>query len=173
MGVDTVKPAKIIVKIFYDNETFIHETVYDTLVVKFGGFIEYNSHTDQSNVSKLSFSTTMCFGTCPVFDLYINSDGSAEYDANKYNPETGRFKGSIKAAKLNEIFALIGYLDLRKLQDNYKVDWTDDQTAKLEVKYKGGETKAITDYGLQGTLGLRLLYQHLFALRESQVWYEQ
>jgi len=165
---------KIIVK-DYDEEARYEKKVirpnFDTLIFKYGGLVEYHTDTDSLEIAKLSFSTTMCFGTCPVFELDILADGTAEYHAQKYNPEEGVFKGKIDGNELTRLFALIKYINVRKLSDNYRVNWTDDQTCYLKVKYKNGMTKSIQDYGLIGTFGLEHLYNILFALRASQTWY--
>ncbi|HVV55791.1 MAG TPA: DUF6438 domain-containing protein [Mucilaginibacter sp.] len=170
-GTDTTKPAKIIVKTYYTHAQKDEPVIYDTLVVKFGAFVEYSRNIDHRKVRKLSFSTTACFGKCPVFDLHIESDGTAEYDAYNYNSETGRFTGKIDSIKLNQLFGLIEYLNLKSLNDNYKVLWTDDQTCMLTVRYNDGTVKTIQDYGGEGTFGLRQLYHLLFGLRKSQYWY--
>jgi hypothetical protein len=60
--------------------------------------------------------------------------------------------------------------DFETLQDNYAVNWTDDQTAKLKITYDNGKVKSIRDYGLLGTYGLDRVYQLLFELRENQKW---
>jgi len=65
---------------------------------------------------------------------------------------------------------LLNYIDFETLQDNYAVNWTDDQTAKLKVTYDNGKVKSIRDYGLLGTYGLDRVYQLLFELRENQKW---
>lgn len=144
----------------------------DTLIVKYDGLVEYNRQQDDVDITEVSFSTTMCFGTCPVFELHILADGTAEYDANRFNPETGKFKGKIDSRTLIKLLALIKYLNLRTLADDYKVDWTDDQTCYLKVRYKNGVAKSISDYGLIGTFGLHTLYELLFSLRQSQEWSE-
>jgi hypothetical protein len=71
---------------------------------------------------------------------------------------------------LTEILGLINYIDPVKLKDEYKVSWTDDQTAWLRVRFSDGTVKEIKDYGLKGSFGLRLLYNKFFELRSSQVW---
>lgn len=144
---------------------------YDTLLIKYDGLTEYHRYSDSLGISKLSFSTTMCFGTCPVFELVILADGTAQYNAIKYNPEQGNFEGKIDSKLLAKLFGLVEYLNLRDLRDRYQVNWTDDQTCNLKVEYKNGVTKSIQDYGLVGTFGLQRLYNMLFALRASQTWY--
>jgi hypothetical protein len=144
----------------------------DTLVSLFHGFIEYNSHPAKDlSFEKITLKTSQCFGTCPVFELSINKDRTAAYHAIMYNDETGKFKGTIPMGKFNELMDLLRYLQLDKLNDSYKVDWTDDQTATTEIKYNG-ISKTISDYGEIGTFGLVILYSKFFALRTSVEWVE-
>src|SRR5690606_10704725 len=49
-----------------------------TLIYKFGDFIEENQTPANHNIEKIEYSTTMCFGTCPVFNITINSDKTAK-----------------------------------------------------------------------------------------------
>ncbi|AYL94786.1 DUF6438 domain-containing protein [Mucilaginibacter celer] len=144
----------------------------DTLIFKFGNFIEYNPKPSTAAITGVHVETTMCFGTCPVFKLDVAADGTTTYTATKYNPETGVFTGTIDQEKLTQILSLINYIDVQKLDNNYSVDWTDDQTIKLKVQFADGSVKEITDYGMQGTYGLRYLYQIFFGLRAGQTWYE-
>ena len=170
-GIDTIKPAKLIVT----NYSFRHpkhplET--DTIVVKFGDFIEYNVRFNRSQINNIFFSTSMCFGECPVFTLLIQRNGKAEYDAKKFNPEHGFYSGTITQAALDQLLQLLEYIDPPRLNNSYSVNWTDLQTATLKINYKNGDSKTIEDYGMSGTFGLRQLYRRLLALRKSQTWYE-
>jgi hypothetical protein len=61
-------------------------------------------------------------------------------------------------------------MNLKSLQDNYRVPWTDDQTSWLKIKFNDGSVKEIQDYGLRGSFGLRLLYNIFFDLRSSENW---
>ncbi len=142
----------------------------DTIIMKFGGLYEYNSTPDNFNIEEISFSTTHCYGTCPVFKLLIKADRTAEYNAIEYNDKKGKFKTVIDTATFNKLLQTINYLNLTSLKDQYNVNWTDDQTSTLEVKFNNGQTKNISDYGMIGTFGLENLYDQLFALRKTQKW---
>jgi hypothetical protein len=61
-------------------------------------------------------------------------------------------------------------LKLTSLKDEYSVNWTDDQTSTLEIKFNNGQIKRISDYGMIGTFGLEHIYDQLFALRKTQKW---
>ena len=63
------------------------------------------------------------------------------------------------------------YINLEKLENYYEVDWYDDQTVTIEVKYNG-KTKIIKDYGMIGTFGLTKLYSKFFFFRNKIEWSE-
>ena len=141
-----------------------------TILMKFGGFIEHNQKPDSLRIEEIKYSASGCFGTCPIFDLKIGRDGSATYLAKEYNDQEGKFTGKIDQVSFAKLIDTINYLGLKGLSDKYEVNWTDDQTATLEIRYDGGKTKKISDYGMIGTFGLENLYGQLTALRNSQQW---
>jgi hypothetical protein len=142
----------------------------DTLIYKDGRFIEFNNRPSPKNVKFIEFRTSQCYGTCPVFGMRINNDRKAVYHAIKYNPTEGKLKATIEEHEFQEIMRLVGYLKIDELKDEYRVDWTDDQTGFLKIHYEDGSIKQIQDYGLIGSFGLRGLYKLLFDLRENQQW---
>lgn len=142
----------------------------DTLIFKFGSFVEYNARPEDLQVLRIDFSTTACFGTCPVFELSVDAGGSATYNALQYNDREGKFTGTIEQAAYDKLLQTICYLNLPSLNDDYSVNWTDDQAVTLTVTFGNGQTKTIQDYGAIGTFGLKNLYSQLFALRLTQQW---
>ena len=140
------------------------------LIYLFNDFVEYNAKVRDFHIEQIEYSTTMCFGTCPVFSLSINKDRTAEYDAKQFNKESGEFAAVIDEKHFTELMQLVNYIDFPKLKDHYSVSWTDDQTSILVITYDGGKQKKIIDYGLMGTFGLSRLYDLLFDLRNNQQW---
>lgn len=147
-------------------------TKKDTLLLKFGQLIEYNSSPDKFSINEINFKTLGCFGSCPVFEMSIKASGISDYNAINYNDKKGRFKTRIDTASFNKLCATINYLNLRTIKDSYSVGWTDDRTMELEIKYNNGEVKKIQDYGGIGTFGLQNLYSQFYALRTTQKWKE-
>ena len=143
------------------------------IIYKFGTFIEPNYSPKKYNIEKIEFSTTMCFGTCPVFKLAINSNKNITYNAEQYNELQGEFYSKIKTEDYNSIIELLNYVDFPNLKNLYQVNWTDDQTFKLIITYDNGKQKVITDYGRIGTYGLMTIYNKMFALRKNQDWTEK
>jgi hypothetical protein len=142
----------------------------DTLLLKFGDFVEYQPATTKLQISQLSFSTSGCYGTCPIFNLVIHSNRKATYQAVEYNKRKGSFTATLDTATYNRLAATLHYIQLLALQDTYRVGWTDDQTVNLAVTLRDGRVKKIQDYGAVGTFGLANLYAQLFKLRETQAW---
>jgi len=143
---------------------------FDTLIFKFGGFIEYNTDTLQYlNFQSISIKTSQCFGRCPIFSITVHSDGAADYNAIKYNEETGEFAGQVPQEDLNLLTGLLKYINPQKLKNSYSVNWTDYQTATTTIEFNDKEIQ-VKDYGEMGSYGLMRLYSILFSWRKKQTW---
>ena len=154
----------------YDNETD-KDIIFkpDTLINLFGGFIEYNSSPKQIDFKEIKIMTSACFGTCPIFDLTINNSKQAIYNAKEYNKLTGIYKSAIDDKVFADLLGLLTYINIDTLKNNYKIGWTDNPSIDVEIKYNG-LTKKIHDYGLEGTFGLKRLYDALYKLKATQDW---
>ncbi len=164
---DSSVPRKIIV-----HQKEKPETQTDTLVFKFNSLIEFNSNSDiKFEFQEITLKTSRCFGTCPVFEMTIKKDRKAIYKAIEFNEESGNFISIIPTKEFDEMISLLRYLRFDSLSNEYRVNWTDDQTATTEIKYNG-KVKTISDYGEIGTFGLVILYSKLFNWRRLIEWRE-
>ena len=161
-----------------------------TLLFKYGKFIEYNANPIKKDISTIEYSTSGCFGSCPVFDLTINKNGKSIFKAKSNNfikiisnsygtfiiPDTTKKEGGtffleqINQRKYNDLVEMLNYINFEKLKDYYSVNWSDDQTGTLKITYNNGKVKTIRDYGLTGTYGLNLIYSKISELRFSEKW---
>jgi len=144
----------------------------DTLILRPGGFAEYNPSPDKLTIEEIYLETSGCYGTCPIFELSIKANKSATFNAIEYNEKKGNFKTTINDSTYQQLIETINYIKLQSLKNKYRVNWTDDQTVTLEIKYNNGQVKKIEDYGAIGTFGLESLYNQLFNLRHTQDWKE-
>ncbi len=165
------KPKVIVRKLPQHGEGEI-KSHYDTLVMGYNGFVEYNGIAE-NDIEEISLSTSGCFGECPIFELTVGSDGTAVFNAIEYNDRKGKLQCEIDTASLGKLFRLANYIHPKRLADKYAVHWTDDQTATLTVTFKDGSIKIIKDYGMIGTFGLERLYNAIFRLTGSQKWEHQ
>ncbi|MEJ7847827.1 MAG: DUF6438 domain-containing protein [Pyrinomonadaceae bacterium] len=148
-----------------------NESETKTLIYKFGDFVEVNKSPQKYNIQKIEYKTPGCYGTCPIFEMNIDSDRSATYKPIAFNKkQKGFLKGKIQPVQLGELFDLLNYIDFPNLQSDYSVGGTDQQSAYLTITYDGGKVKNIADYGLRGTFALSRAYQILFEFRENQTW---
>ncbi|MCW5960222.1 MAG: hypothetical protein KIS76_08660 [Pyrinomonadaceae bacterium] len=153
---------------YYKNGSELNPKV---LIYKFGDFVEISNSPQTHQIEKIEYKTSGCYGTCPVFELTIDSNKNAIYKPNAFNKKKkGIFKGTIRNFEYDELIGLLNYVDFTNLKDSYAVGWTDDQSSQLIVTYDGGKVKKIDDYGLIGTFGLSRVYKMLFDLRENQSW---
>jgi hypothetical protein len=162
---------------FYAESSLYNETTKsqdwtrtDTLIFLYGDFVEFNNKPDNYQVKSVYIETSGCFGTCPVFKLKISKDGEATYNAKSYNPKNGNYRGSVSLDRLAQIKSLINYIGIKMLKDFYSVNWTDDQTALIQIEFTDGTVKTVNDYGMIGSFGLSRLYNLLFDLRRSEKW---
>ena len=149
---------------------FARQNGYDTLIVKFGRLLEFNPKPNYSQIEEINFSTTECYGTCPVYTLSIKNDRSAIYHAIQYIKDSGEFAGVISKKNYERFNDIMNYVNIKSLDSSYSVNWTDDQTFYLEIKFKDGNVKKIEDYGRIGTFGLIAIYKQLNQIRKTQKW---
>lgn len=173
LSLDTIKSLPLFVvqkDDGYDSETG-KDIIFkpDTLINLFGGFIEYNSSPKQIDFKQLKVMTSPCFRTCPIFELTINNRRQALLNAKEYNAITGIYKSIIDEKTFDDLLVLLAYLNIESLKNNYAVGWTDSPSIDLEIDFNGS-TKKIHDYGLEGSFGLKKLYNILYKLKEKQDW---
>jgi len=148
--------------------TYTFET--DTLIYKFNTFIERNKTPSHYKIDSITFSTGPCLGTCVIMEIKIGPTGSVTYIGYQFTMKTGTFKCNVKKEDLADIYALINYMSIKNLKNNYAVAQTDEPTFTVRVKFSDGSVKEISDYGEMGTFGLRTLYPMFFNLTENQKW---
>lgn len=150
------------------------------LTFKFGDFIEYNESPKKNKITKIEFNTSGCFGTCPVYELTLNRDSLSIFNAQYYNfnkkreiaygKEEGVFYTKINDKEFNKLEEILNYINFENLNKEYYVTWTDDQSGNLKITYNNGKVKTISDYGMIGTYGLKILYEKLAELRFNEKW---
>lgn len=147
----------------------------DTLIYLFDGFVEYNRKPANYGIESIAIKVTD--------SIRVTNRGTVSY-----NPGLGRlfhdtvemnraidsshntYLSNIPLIKLNNIKALINYINIKKKKTSYSVLWTDDAEANLVIKFTDGTKKEIRDYGMIGSFGLTRLYLTLLDLKESLNW---
>ncbi|AXT19244.1 hypothetical protein D7030_13520 [Flavobacteriaceae bacterium AU392] len=177
---ELVKPIKVEgenqLKIFHKKYTqtglfeFDSKNLIDTLSFKYDDILELNDVLENYNIKSIQLKTSYCFGSCPVFTLKMYKNGNVEYKGEEYVDYKGEYKTKFPIKRFNTLAAILNYIRVKELKDTYAVTWTDDQTAFLEIEFKNGEVKKIKDYGLQGTYGLRTIYNKMIEIGTKTKW---
>ncbi|KQT18091.1 hypothetical protein ASG31_04985 [Chryseobacterium sp. Leaf404] len=165
----------------WEQRIFEKEPSVQILEFKFDEFIEYNSNDkNYIPIKNIEFSTSGCFGTCPVFQMTIDQNRNATFIAEHFNFTDdmenwsenieGKFHTVIDKKNYDKLISTLQYIDFPSLKDRYSVNWTDDQTVNLKITYSDNKVKTIDDYGAIGTYGLKSVYDQLYKLRKNQKW---
>lgn len=142
-------------------------TVVDTLSFFNNHLVEYNPNPSDKTISSITFETTACFGSCPEYQLKISENGHMAFKGIAHTPIIGATASNITQKQFQHLEELLNYIDVMSLKSNYAVNWTDDQSATLTIRFKDGTEKQIQDYGLRGTSGLEAVYSELQNLVKS------
>ena len=142
----------------------------DTLIYKFGGFVELNRKPVHYKIDSITFNTGACYGTCPTFEISIDKFGNAGYIAGQWSKKPGTYKAIISKDDLNKLDSIINYIAIKKLKNSYAVNWTDSPTCSIKVNFADGSVKYISDYGELGTFGLQEIYNRFFNFTANQNW---
>jgi hypothetical protein len=98
----------------------------------------------------ITLSRTECYGTCPVYELAIESDGSVTFNGKKHTKTLGKANGTIESGQLDRLlkeFNSLGYLDLNEVYDEKTCPSyaTDMSTVRTSIR-QNGKTKFISHY---------------------------
>ena len=137
----------------------------DTLIYKYGGFIEKQNVPASYGVSEIEYHTSSGWtGISPVFKLNIDNSQVATIEASSDNPKKNLPPTKANDKIVREVSDLIQYIHIKNAKSKYSVTWTDDTTIYLKITFNDGTVKVIEDYGMIGTFGLARLYELLFML---------
>lgn len=154
---------------------------FDTLVLKYGGFIEHNAAPDTLSIEEITLATYGCHGTCPVFTLTVKRTGLSELDARHYNGECnesndfrgmqGCFHTVVDPKSFTTLESLINYIDVWSLPpEGFDSMESCVGGCRLEIRFRDGQVRKFYDVGMRGTYGLKTLYDRLSSLRDSLEW---
>lgn len=153
--------------------------VMDTLIFKFDDFIEYQPATDATlKFDSLTYRATSPWtgDRTPFIRIYAN--GQFQYTMPRFVKEENHtfivqdtFTSTLTPAQVEELQQLLRAVTFYSLADNYKLENVYDMaTARTTVYFNNGTSKGIRDYGMEGTLGLRLLYRRIKQLKDQARW---
>lgn len=127
--------------------------------------VEQNEQGDISLFASISKSP--CYGTCPVYEMKIYSDGTVEYEGKRNVERIGKYSATISEEQMQKFITVANEINYFKLEDKYDSPITDvpSTTTTLTVN---GSTKSVyrrADYPNK-ILSFEALFEDLFELLE-------
>jgi len=111
-----------------------------------------------------------CFGTCPVYRVTLNVDGTAAYEGVAYVGRIGKFVGRVPFYDFAQLALLAERAGFMTLQERYAGSWTDDETRRITIRARSGKEKTVEDYGDFGPPELWALERAIDGVVESIKW---
>lgn len=123
---------------------------------------------DLSIVDRIIVSSTGCYGSCPISDVSISSEGKIIYNGFMYNTKQGIYNASISKKEYNQILYNFLKTDFINLENRYQAGHTDDECISVTFIKNDSIIKTVMDYGreapgyfIQAYTPIRYLYQKL------------
>lgn len=115
-------------------------------------------------------SRSACMGTCPVYRVALNVDGTAAYEGLAHVERIGKFAGSVQFYDFAQLVLLAERAGFMTLQERYAGTWIDDATTSLTIRTRKGQEKRVDDYGAFGPPELWALQRAIDGVVESIKW---
>lgn len=157
---------------------WINQKIYsiqnDTLVIMerdsaFSTYLKVNYKVNSDEVyDKIIFSSSGCYGSCPIISICLESNGNVLYNGYKYNTKNGLFTSKISIEEYGKIQEEFKKANILSLDSSYQAPWSDDEQIQLTFVKDNKIIKTISDYGRQAPkelvwtyMPLRFLYQRI------------
>lgn len=98
-----------------------------------------------SNTLKFTLERGSCMGSCPVYSLEIDGDGTVRYNGIDYVAIRGRHVAKISAAAVHDLYAAFQKADFFWLMDEYTANITDNPEMRVGISFDG-RSKQVVDY---------------------------
>lgn len=109
------------------------------------------SPSNPEDFDQIIFSTSGCYGTCPIRDISIDKNGNMLFYGEGYISPTGIFKGKVSQKQTELVFTKFRNANPLKLEDRYVAQVTDNPSLTTTYVKDGRIVKTIYDYGYTET----------------------
>ena len=120
-------------------------------------------------IARIGIERSGCFGSCPIYSLVVEADGSFEYIGIANVSRIGRYKGKADPMRYRSVVALMSEARYFSMQDVYSVDVT-DQEFVYTMAERGGQAKVIENYAASGPLVLWAIEELIDTLLLTADW---
>ena len=130
-----------------------------------------------SGVTEITLERTPCFGTCPVYKVTLQNDGTVIFEGKEYVKEAGRRSGKISAKQFQQLVAKVEQIGFFTLNDEYltkkNADGSEtritDMPSRITTVKRGPESKRVRNY-FGGPDSLKELEELIDKISNSARW---
>ena len=108
----------------------------------------------KSGDDSITLERTACFGTCPMYKVTVNSDGTVTFNGQRFTKTTGVAKGKISREEFRQLVAEFEKINYFSLPDSYTPGTpvcpqriTDMPSANTSINLKGKAKGVMHYYG--------------------------
>jgi len=98
---------------------------------------------------EITLERTGCFGTCPIYSVTVDGDGSVLYEGIRFVKLDGDYSYQIPEKNVTDLVELFYRSNYFSLKDRYDVPATDLPTVITSLRV-GDEKKTVENYGNSG-----------------------
>lgn len=117
----------------------------------------------------ITLSRSECFGSCPVYELTLHSDGRAELKAVSGLDKKGTFEGTVNLFSYGKLCYLMEQLRFTELKPRYEGNWPDAATVIVTAS-TGDKEYSVSDYSEIGPIELWAIQQTIDNIRHEIAW---
>lgn len=150
-------------------ETSSIEAGTDSAVVSTDSTTDASIEVNQSEDSLFaSISRGACYGTCPIYKMFIYQDGTVILEGIRFMEPRGKYKSSLSPEEMQQFIDKAIEINFFALEDTYDSPVTDIPSVTTSIVIDGKRKEVMRRTGYPQRI---LKFEQLFdALLESQDW---
>lgn len=98
---------------------------------------------DRSEITAIRLSRGACFGTCPIYEVTLAADGTANWNGERFVERVGRYRGEADLNEVARLFAFVQRVDFFSWDDRYVSGVTDTPDYILTVESDRGSKSVL------------------------------
>lgn len=112
-------------------------------------------------------SSSGCYGSCPVSNIILKSDGSVVFFGERYTSANGFFTAAISKERYLRLQRNFQKADIKNINTDFRTDSPNDKRITCTFIKDGKIYKSISDYGERGPGDFVWAYTHLLFMPGS------
>jgi len=88
-----------------------------------------------------------CFGNCPIYEVRLQADGTAEYTGGDYAPRQGRFEGRVEPEVVEDLLERLRAVGFWRMELDRQLRVMDAPEAVLSAERRGDRHQVHTNLG--------------------------